>query len=77
MENEEQQSCTPFWCPLRSPSIEKVSSRVRQEATREVGMFQIRPLFIGTGNEPINLLFCLCDWYDKLSFPSSHVLSPM
>jgi len=44
-------------------NIEKVSSRVQQEQL-EIAMFQIRPLFIGTGNEPINL-FCFCDCRDK------------
>lgn len=63
LEDEEQQSCTRFWCHLEVPNIEKVSSRVQQEQL-EIAMFQIRPLFIGTGNEPINLL-CLCDCCDK------------
>jgi len=37
-----------FLVPLRSPNIEKVSSRVQQEQL-EIAVFQIRPLFIGTG----------------------------
>ena len=52
-----------FLVPLRSPNIEKVSSRVQQEQL-EIAVFQIRPLFIGTGNAPINLL-CLCVCCDK------------
>jgi len=63
LEDEEQQSCTRFWCPLRSLKYRKGCSRVQQEQL-EIAMFQIRPLFIGTGNEPINL-FCFCDCRDK------------
>lgn len=63
LDDEKQQSCTRFWCHWEVSNIEKVSSRVQQEQL-EIAMFQIRPLFIGTGNEPINL-FCFCDCCDK------------
>jgi hypothetical protein len=68
LEDQEQQSCTRFWCHREVPNIEKkmVCSRVQQEQL-VIAMFQIRPLFIVTANEPINL-FRSWDCYDKIVF---------
>lgn len=58
----------PFLVPPRSPKYRKkmVCSRVQQEQL-VIAMFQIRPLFIVTANEPINL-FRSWDCYDKIVF---------
>jgi hypothetical protein len=67
LEDEKAAELYSFLVLLRSLNIEKVSSRMQQEQL-EIAMFQIRPLFIGTGNEPIKFVLFLCDCCDKLSF---------
>jgi hypothetical protein len=67
LEDEKAAELYSFLVLLRSLNIEKVSSRVQQKQL-EIAVFQSRPLFIGTGNEPIKFVLFLCDSCDKLSF---------
>jgi hypothetical protein len=67
LEDEKAAELYSFLVLLRSLNIEKVSSRMQQKQL-EIAKFQIRPLFIGTGNEPIKFVLFLCDCCDKLSF---------
>ncbi len=63
-----------FLVPLRSPSIERLA--LAQQEQLEIAMFQVRPLFIGTGNEPINLFsFCATAVINRLFF--GHVILPV